>query len=114
MKKTFLAALITVAVFGCQKGLDNPKQIIHYGTVIFYTLSSEADKEWEVYIDGSSNSTGLVPYTETEPSCDNNPVVLGLHVSLKEGIHSVLLKSLQGFASRSEDITVGDGCQTFK
>jgi hypothetical protein len=114
MKKTLVAALITVALFACQKGLDDdPKPIIHYGTVIFYSLNPEADKQWEVYIDGSSNRTGLVPYTVIEPSCEN-PGVLGLQVSLKEGNHSVLLKSLQGFASRSEDITVGDGCHTFK
>src|SRR4051812_10228524 len=99
MKKTLLAALITVALFGCQKGLDDPKPKIHYGTVIFYTLNPEADKQWEVYVDGSSNSTGLVPYTVIEPSCDNAGV-LGLQVSLKEGTHRVLLKSWQGFASR--------------
>jgi hypothetical protein len=113
MKKTLVAALITVALFACQKGLDDdPKPIIHYGTVIFYTSNPEADKEWEVYIDGSSNSAGLVPYTAIEPSCGNSG--LGLQVSLKEGTHRVLLKSLEGFPSRSEDITVGDGCQTFK
>ena len=114
MKKTLLAALITVALFACQKEFDDPKPIIHYGTVIFYTLNPEADKQWEVYIDSSFNSTGLVPYTVSEPSCGNNSGLPGLRVSLKEGTHRVLLKSLQGFTSRSEDITVGDGCQTFK
>ena len=114
MKKILLAALITVVLFACQKGLhDDPKPIIHYGTVIFYTLNPEADKQWEVYIDGSSNSAGLVPYTAIEPTCGNSGTI-GLQVSLKEGSHKILLKSLQGLASRSEDITVGDGCQTFK
>ena len=113
MKKTLLTALITVALFACQKGLDDPKPKIHYGTVIFYTLNDQADKQWEVYIDSSSNSAGLVPYTVIEPSCDSSGA-LGLHVSLQEGTHTALLKSLQGFPSRSEDITVGDGCQTFR
>ncbi len=113
MKKILLAALITVALFACQKELYEPKPIIHYGTVIFYTLSPETDKQWEVHIDSSSNSAGLVPYTVIEPSCDSS-AALGLQVSLQMGTHTVLLKSLQGFPSRSENITVGDGCQTFK
>ena len=77
MKKTLITILITVTIFSCQKGLDwsEPKPIIHYGTVIFYTLSPEADKQWEVYIDSSSNSyKGLVPYTVIEPPCDNSSV----------------------------------------
>jgi hypothetical protein len=40
---------------------------------------------------------GLATYTISEPSCsyDNNSGVVGLHVSLQVGIHTVLLKSLQ-------------------
>jgi len=115
MKKTFIATLITVTIFACQKGVDwsVPKPIIHYGTVIFYTLSPEADKQWQVYVDSSSNSyKGLVPYTVIEPSCDSSSG--GLYVSLQMGTHLVFLKSLQGLPSRSANITVGDGCQTFK
>jgi hypothetical protein len=82
--------------------------------VIFYTLKPEADKQWEVYVDNSYK--GLEPYTITEPSCsyDNNPGVVGLHVSLEVGTHTVLFKSLQGFQSWGQDIIVNDGCQTFK
>jgi hypothetical protein len=114
MKKALLTALITVTIFACQEELDIPKTKINYGRVIFYTSKPEEDKQWEVYIDSSHK--GLVPYTITEPDCsyDTNPGVVGLHVSLEVGMHTVLLKSLQGFASREQALMVHDGCQTFK
>jgi hypothetical protein len=114
MKKALLTGLIIVTLFACQKELDNFKPKINYGRVIFYTLNPEADKQWEVYVDSSSK--GLVPYTITEPDCsyDNNPGVVGLHVSLVVGMHTVLFKSLQGYASREQALMVNDGCQTFK